>query len=141
MRLLKWQHFKPNSITSKMIGAPWFACQLRNEAAYNQYRDLFFLAPYWLIERALDKVRRRWPVKHISNVEINRKYATHWGKLLTKAFPQWPGITARICRRFFAVYAYQFFGKSFFMEGSSQSSLIGFFRRGRWAMLTWSHRP
>ena len=113
--------------------SPWFACQTRfakrgnnMKAGYNQCRDRCFLAPYWLIERALDKVRRRWPVKHLSNVEINRKYATHWGKLLTKAFPQWPGITARLCRRFFAVYAYQFFGKSFFMDGSSQSSLIGF---------------
>jgi hypothetical protein len=38
----------------------------------------------------------------------------------------WPGITARLCRWFFAVYAYQYFGKSFFMEGNSQSSLIGF---------------
>lgn len=79
-----------------------------------------------MVERALDKVRRRWSVKHLSNVEINRKFATHWGKILIKAFPQWPGITARLCRRFFAVYAYQYFGKSFFMEGSSQSSLIGF---------------
>ena len=93
--------------------SPWFACQTRfakrgnnMKAGYNQCRDRCFLAPYWLIERALDKVRRRWPVKHLSNVEINRKYATHWGKLLTKAFPQWPGITARLCRRFFAVYAY-----------------------------------
>ena len=35
----------------------WFACQLRNEAAYNQYRDHMhcFLAPYWLIELALGK--------------------------------------------------------------------------------------
>ena len=80
----------------------------------------------WLVERALDKVRRRWAVKHLSNVEINRKYATHYGKILQKSFPQWPGITARLCRRFFAVYAYNYFGKSFFMEGSSQSSLIGF---------------
>ena len=34
------------------------------------------------MERALEKVRRRWPVKHLSYVEINRKYSTHWGKLL-----------------------------------------------------------
>ena len=71
-------------------------------------------------------MRRRWPVKHLSNVENNRKFATHWGKILSKAFPQWFGITAILCRRFFAVYAYNYFGKSFFGEGSSQSSLIGF---------------
>ena len=35
--------------------SPWFACQLRNEAAYNQYRDRCFLAPYRLIELALGK--------------------------------------------------------------------------------------
>jgi hypothetical protein len=111
---------------------PWFACQTKfakrgtMKTAYNQCRDRCFLVPYWLVERALDKVRRRWTVKHLSNVEINRKYATHWGKILIKAFPQWPGITARLCRRFFAVYGYAFFGRSFFMEGSSQSSLIGF---------------
>jgi hypothetical protein len=110
----------------------WFACQTRfakrgtMKTKYNQCRDRCFLVPYWLVERALDKVRRRWPVKHLSNVEINRKFATHWGKILVKAYPQWPGITARLCRRFFAVYAYAFFGRSFFMEGSSQSSLIGF---------------
>jgi hypothetical protein len=110
----------------------WFACQTRfakrgtMKTNYNQCRDRCFLVPYWLVERALDKVRRRWPVKHLSNVAINRKFATHWGKILIKAFPQWPGITARLCRRFFAVYAYHFFSKSFFMEGSSQSSLIGF---------------
>ena len=112
--------------------SPWFACQTKfakrgtMKAGYNQCRDRCFLAPYWLIERALDKVRKRWPVKHLSNVEINRKFATHWGKILVKAYPQWPGITARLTRRFFAVYAYHYFGKSFFMEGSSQSSLIGF---------------
>ena len=112
--------------------SPWFACQTRfakrgtMKTAYNQCRDRCFLVPYWLVERALEKVRRRWPVKHLNNVEINRKFATHWGKLLVKAFPQWPAVTARLCRRFFAVYAYHYFGKSFFMEGSAQSSLIGF---------------
>jgi len=35
--------------------SPWFACQLRNEVAYNQYRDRCFLAPYRLIELALGK--------------------------------------------------------------------------------------
>ena len=110
----------------------WFACQTRfakrgsMKTQYNQCRDRCFLVPYWLVERALQKVRHRWAVKHLTNIEINRRYATHWGKVLVKAFPQWPGITARLCRRFFAVYAYQHFGKSFFMEGSSQSSLIGF---------------
>ena len=112
--------------------SPWFACQTRfakrgtMKTAYNQCRDRCFLVPYWLVERALEKVRRRWPVKHLNNVDINRKFSTHWGKILVKAFPQWPGITARLCRRFFAVYAYQLFGRYFFMDGSAQGSLIGF---------------
>lgn len=110
----------------------WYACQTRfakrgkMTTKYNQCRDRCFLAPYWVIERALDKVRRRWAVKTMSNVDINKKYGSHWGSILIKAFPQWPGLTARLCRRFFAVYAYHYFGTGFFMDGSSQSSLIGF---------------
>jgi hypothetical protein len=35
-------------------------------------------------------------------------------------------ITARLCRRFFGVYSYTYFGRSgFFHEGSSQASLAG----------------
>ena len=110
----------------------WFACQTKFAkrgtmiSRYNQCRDRCFLVPYWLVERALENVRRRWAVKHLTNIEINRKFGTHWGKILVKAFPQWPGVTARLCRRFFAVYSYQYFGKAFFTEGSSQSSLLGF---------------
>ena len=110
----------------------WFACQSRFakrgnvKSEYNPCRDRCFLCPYWLIERALNVVRKRWPVKHMGNVEINRRYSSSLGTVLQKAYPQWPGITAKLCRRFFAVFAYEYFGRSFFMEGSSQSSLIGF---------------
>jgi hypothetical protein len=37
-----------------------------------------------------------------------------------------PGITARLCRRFFAVYSFNYFGKSVFVGGESQSSLNGY---------------
>jgi hypothetical protein len=129
--------FKVGKFTSKLNNqqgdkTPWFACQTRfakrgnMKTMYNQCRDRCFLCPFWIVERALNLVRRRWTVKHLSNVEINRKYASTWGKILQKGYPQWPGINARYCRRFFAVYSYEFFGKSFFMEGSTQASLIGF---------------
>jgi hypothetical protein len=62
----------------------------------------------------------------MSNVEINKKYASHWGSILIKAFPQWPRLTVFLCRRCFSVYAYHYFGTGFFMDGSSQSSLIVF---------------
>ena len=110
----------------------WFACQNRFakrgnvKSNYNPCRDRCFLAPFWMIERALSVVRKRWPVSHMDNVQINRRYSSHLGIVLQKAYPQWPGINAKMCRRFFAVYAYEYFGKSFFNEGSSQSSLIGF---------------
>jgi hypothetical protein len=111
---------------------PWFACQSKFakqgnvKSKYNPCRDRCFLCPYWMIERALGIVRKRWPVKHMGNVEINRRYSTSHGTVLQKAYPQWPGITAKLCRRFFTMFSYEYFGKSFFMEGSSQSSLIGF---------------
>lgn len=44
----------------------------------------------------------------------------------TQSYPQVPGITARLCRRFFAVYSFHFFGKSVFIGGESQSSLNGY---------------
>jgi len=37
-----------------------------------------------------------------------------------------PGITARLCRRFFAVYSFHYFGKSVFIGGESQASLNGY---------------
>ena len=93
---------------------------------FNECRDRCFLAPYYLIEIALKRVRSKWPCKHLTNLQVNRKYQTQLGRIVTKAFPQWPGITARLCRRFFGVYSYTFFGRSgFFHEGSSQASLAG----------------
>ena len=39
----------------------------------------------------------------------------------------WPGVTPKMFRRFFAVYGYNFFGKSTFLNGNqSSSSLNGF---------------
>ena len=98
------------------------------KSAYNQCRDRCFLVPSWIIlDHALPLIRRRWAVKHLTNVEINRKYSSHWTKILQKAYPQWPGATAKMFRRFFAVYAYHYFGKSTFLEGNqSSSSLNGF---------------
>jgi len=123
IEVIKMASFQTKLNNEQGDKSPWFACQTRfakrgtMKAAYNQCRDRCFLVPYWLIERAVNKVRKRWPVKHLSNVEINRKYATHWGKLLIKAFPQWPGITARICRRFFAVICLPILRQIFFHGG------------------------
>ena len=72
---------------------PWYACQTRiakrgnMKSKYNQCRDRCFLVPYWIIERALAIIRKRWPVKHLTNVEINRKFSSHWIKILQKAYP------------------------------------------------------
>jgi hypothetical protein len=132
IELIKVGEFTTKLNNSQGEKSGFFACQTRfakrgeMNTKYNQCRDRCFLCPYWLVERAIDKVRRRWPVKTMSNVEINKKYSSHWGSILIKAFPQWPGLTARLCRRFFAVYAYHYFGTGFFMDGSSQSSLAGF---------------
>ena len=38
----------------------------------------------------------------------------------------YPGVTAKKFRRFYAVYAYFFFGKSTFLGASTQASLNGF---------------
>ena len=97
------------------------------KSKYNQCRDRCFLVPFWLIERALVIIRKRWPVKHLTNVEINRKFSSHWIKILQKAYPMWPGVTPKMFRRFFAVYAYHYFGKSTFLNGNqTSSSLNGF---------------
>ena len=45
---------------------------------------------------------------------------------MQKAYPQWPGVTAKMFRRFFAVYSYEYFGKSGFMGTPSMSSLNGY---------------
>ena len=93
---------------------------------YNECRDRPFLCPYWLVERALSIVRKRWSCRSLDNKQISRKYSSAWAKILTKAYPMLPGITARLCRRFFAVYSFHYFGKSVFVGGESQSSLNGY---------------
>ena len=109
---------------------PWFACQSRFakrgnvKSKFNQCRDRCFLCPYWLIERALIKIRKRWPVKHLTNVQINSKYGSYFGKLLANAYPQWLGVNARMCRRFFAIYSYKYFNGHAY--GGRHSSLISF---------------
>ena len=110
----------------------WWACQTRfakrgtMKSKFNECRDGPFLAPHWLIERAIAIVRKRWPVKHPSNVEINRKHSTHWQNMLQKAHPMLPGCTAKLFRRFFAAHAHKHFSKGFFIGGRSQASQVGF---------------
>ena len=87
--------------------------------------DRCFLGPYYLVEIAMKRVRTKWPCKHLTNLQVNRKYQTQLGRIVTRAFPQWPGISARFCRRFFGVYSYTYFGSGFFHETSSQASLAG----------------
>ena len=93
---------------------------------YNECRDRPFLAPYWLIERGLAIVRKRWPCRGLTNHHISKKFSSQWQKIVVKAYPMLPGITARLCRRFFAVYSFAFFGKSVFVGGESQASLNGY---------------
>jgi hypothetical protein len=95
-------------------------------------RDRPFLVPYFLIERAMRICRKRWPyivtqkdgtVKALDNRKLSAKYSSNWATLLQKAFQMIPGITPKLCRRFFAVYSYEYFGKSVFISGETQSSL------------------
>ena len=110
----------------------WWACQMRfakrgtMKSKFNECRDRPFLAPHWIIERAIAIVRKRWPVTHLTNVEMNRKYSTHWQNLLQKAYPMLPGCTAKLFRRFFAAFAYKYFSKGFFIGGKGQASQVGF---------------
>ena len=112
--------------------SPWFACQTRfakrgnMKTKYNQCRDRPFLCPYWLIERALNVIRKRWPVKHMTNVQVNSKFGSNFCKILVRAYPQWLGVNARLCRRFFAVYSYRYFGSNFGNGNTIHSSLIGY---------------
>lgn len=131
IEIVKVGRFSAKLNNQQEHGSFW-GCQSRfakrgtMKTEYHQCRDRPFLAPYWLIERALTLVRKRWSVRHLSNVEINRKFSTHWGNILRKAYPMLPGITAKICRRFFAAFAYSYFSKGFFLAKSGQASQPGF---------------
>jgi hypothetical protein len=103
-----------------------FAKRGHMKTQYNECRDRPLLAPAFLMERALVIIRKKWPCKHLSNREVSRKYSSQWQKVLTRAYPMLPGVTARLLRRFFAVYSYTYFGKSVFLAGSSQASLNGY---------------
>ena len=91
----------------------FWACQTqfakRRISGFNDSRDRCFLVPFWLIERALEIIRKRWPCENLPNMQVNRKYATHWSNLLRRAYPMFPQITAKLCRRFFVAYAYPHF--------------------------------
>ena len=93
----------------------YWACQKtfakRRATGFNDSRDRCFLVPFWLIERALEIIRKRWPCENLTSLEVNRKYASHWGQILRRAYPMFPGVTAKLCRRFFVAYAYPHFKK------------------------------
>ena len=132
IEIMKVAQFKTKLNNQQGDKTGWYACQTRfakrgnMKVEFNECRDRCFLAPYYLIEIALKRIRSKWPCKHLTNLQVNRKYQTQLGRIVTRAFPQWPGITARLCRRFFGVYSYTYFGRSgFFHEGSSQASLAG----------------
>jgi hypothetical protein len=131
IEIAKMALFQTN-LNNKQEHQSFWACQTRfakrgtMKSKYNECRDRPFLCPYWLVERALVIIRKRWPTRGLTNREISRKYSSHWQKILQKGYPQLPGITARLCRRFFAVYSFHYFGKSVFIGGESQASLNGY---------------
>ena len=132
IKIAKMARFQ-TTLNNKQEHQAWWACQTRfakrgtMTTKYNECWDRPFLVPYWLVERALVIIRKRWPTKGgLTNREISRKYSSHWQKILQKAYQQVPGINARLCRRFFAVYSFHYFGKSVFIGGASQSSLNGY---------------
>ena len=113
-----------------MLPISWLYCQ-----TYSRREQVKYFVAYLLLLNfctflrgfRIAHNRKRWPVKHLTNVEINRKFSSHWIKILQKAYPMWPGVTPKMFRRFFAVYAYHYFGKSTFLNSNqSSSSLNGF---------------
>jgi hypothetical protein len=119
-------------LNNNQVHSDFWACQTKfakrgtMKTRYNECRDRPFLCPYYLIERALRIIRDRWPCQHLTNRQVSRKYASNWQKLVHKAFPMLPGVTAKMFRRFFAVYSFSYFGKSIFIGGASQASLNGY---------------
>ena len=134
IEIAKTALFRVKLNNDQQHGSFW-ACQTRfakrghmkkTQTKYNACRDRPFLCPYWLVERALKIVRKRWSTKDLDNRAVSRKYSSNWRTILQKAYPMLPGITARLCRRFFAVYSFHYFGKSVFVGGESQASLNGY---------------
>jgi hypothetical protein len=119
-------------LNNRQVHSDFWACQTRFAkrgtmlTKYNECRDRPFLCPYYLIERALRIIRARWPCQNLTNREVSRKYSSTWQKILHRAYPMLPGVTAKLFRRFFAVYSFNYFGKSVFVGGESQSSLNGY---------------
>jgi hypothetical protein len=104
-----------------------FAKKGAHKATYNASRDRCFLCPYYLYERAQKICRAHWKAKRLSNVQVSSKYSSQFDKLIKKAFPQLPGINARLCRRLFAAIAFQYFGKSFYLGmQQTQASMPAF---------------
>jgi hypothetical protein len=104
-----------------------FAKKGAHKKTYNASRDRVFLCPYYLYERAQIICRKHWPTKHLSRAAVSNKYSSQFDKLIKKAFPQLPGINARLCRRIFAAIAFHYFGKSFYLGmQQTQASMPAF---------------
>jgi hypothetical protein len=117
IELIKVAQFKPPE--KKHEHQAWWACQQKwakrgtQKSKYRQCRDRPFLVPYWLIERGLKIVRKRWNVSHLGNAEIARRYNRNWQRILVKAYPMIVGVSAVLMRRFFASFSYTYFKEEF----------------------------
>ena len=86
---------------------------VKAEYAALQCRDKPFLAPAWLILRALKIIRLKWNVAVLSNQQIHVRYGTHMTNLIKKAFPFIMNISHVLLRRFYAAYGYIYFKDDF----------------------------
>ena len=105
----------------------YFACQTafakrRHDA---EPRDRPFLVPYKDVKKGLDIVRQTFSCEGLNNTQINNQYNSYFNRILREKFPEL--LTMRLCRRFFAVYAYETFGKMKYNRvDETHGSLIAF---------------
>ena len=72
-------------------------------------RDRPFLAPFKDVKAGLDLVRKTFSCEGLNNTGINNRWCAFFNNVLRNQFPEL--ITQRMCRRFFALYSYESFGK------------------------------
>jgi hypothetical protein len=90
-----------------------------------QSRDRPFLAPFKEIQAGLALVRKNFSCEGLNNTGINNKWCAFFNVILRQHFPEL--VTMRMCRRFFALYSYETFGRMKYNgETETDGSLIAY---------------
>ena len=80
IEIMKVAQFKTKLNNKQGDKSGFYACQTRfakrgnMKVEFNECRDRCFLTPYYLIGIVLKRIRSKWPCKHLTNLQINRKY-------------------------------------------------------------------